>query len=120
MAVVVVLKRMLPQSSASTTPTYGRQRVALHDMHVRLIRRLIHPGNRIIVKVRLPDAPGRRADFAGKPSFQGSEKVNMAPPAAIVTICFPFSMYVIGFAAIVPSRLIRQSSFPLSASRAKE
>src|SRR3954468_3162143 len=50
----------------------------------------------------------------------GSAKVNRPSPAAIVTICLPFTEYVIGFALMVPPRLIFQSSLPLSASSAKK
>ena len=52
--------------------------------------------------------------------LHGSEKVKMAPPAAIATICRPFARYVIGLAAMVPPRLMRHSSLPLCASKAKK
>ena len=51
---------------------------------------------------------------------QGSAKVKSAEPAAIVTICLPFARKVMGFEDIVPPRLIRHSSLPFCASRAKK
>ena len=66
------------------------------------------------------DSDANYAALKGVSPGYGSANVNRPSPAAIVTICLPFTEYVIGFALIVPPRLIFQSSLPLSASSAKK
>jgi hypothetical protein len=47
----------------------------------------------------------------------GSANVKMPPPDGIVTICLPFTAYVIAELDMSPPRLTRQSSSQLDAAR---